>query len=143
MSSAPAGLPGTWSLVSITHYFADGRIQHSFTEGDGVLVLDAAGHFTQVLIRGDLPAFASGNRDTPTPEESLALSRGSLTFFGTYAVDQAGEILTFRIRRSSFPNWNGQHQARRITTLTDTDLRIVAAAATVGARGEQIWRRLG
>ena len=134
-------LHGIWSLVSIDHTWADGRVQHSFLADDGMLILDPSGLFTQVLIRGDIPPFASANREMPTPEEGLALSRGSLTFFGRYSIDEAEQMLVFHLQRSSYPNWNGMDQARRITLVTADELRIVAAAATVGARGEQIWRR--
>jgi hypothetical protein len=58
-------LVGTWMLVSNTGSRADAR---NFGPNDGVAVFEANGRFSLLLVRSDLPKFASNNRDTGTPE---------------------------------------------------------------------------
>jgi hypothetical protein len=135
-----ANISGYWSLTRIIHTFADGRTQSSFEEGDGVLVLEASGRFCQALLRSDLPRIASGNRGTVSHEESTAIIEGSLTLFGTWRLND--EAITFRIERSSFPNWKDTDQTRIITSLSKTEMTITASASTLGARGDQTWKRI-
>ena len=138
--SARADLIGSWILVEIIHTFANGRVQKSFGAGDGVLTLEDNGRFCQCLLRDDLPRIASDNRGSVTAQESGAIVQGSLTFFGTWSLNDAA--LTFHIERSSFPNWNGMDQTRLITASTAARLTITAPASTLGARGDQTWERV-
>jgi len=38
--------------------------------------------------------------------------------FGTYTVDEAKKTVTFKIVSSTFPNWEGEAQERKIDKLT-------------------------
>ena len=39
-----------------------------------------------------------------TPEENKAVMEGLIAYYGTFAVNEADKIVTFRIEASSFPN---------------------------------------
>jgi hypothetical protein len=138
-SSLQDQLVGTWMLVSNTASRADAR---TFGPNDGVAVFEANGRFSLLLVRSDLPKFASNNRDTGTPDENKAIVQGSISYFGTYSVSQADRAVTLRIERSSFPNWNGTDQKRLIISLTADEFKYTNPAASVGGTAELAWRRM-
>jgi hypothetical protein len=76
------------------------RWQGQFTYGPD-------GHFSNIIIRSDLPKFASSNRREGTPEENKAVVQGSIAFFGTYIVDEAAKTYAAHIEGCTFPNWTG------------------------------------
>jgi hypothetical protein len=45
---------------------------------------DANGRFTFMIMRSDLPKFASNNRAQATAEEGKAVAQGMIAFYGTY-----------------------------------------------------------
>jgi hypothetical protein len=73
--------------------------------------------------------------------ENQATTRGTLSYFGTYAVSEPNRMLTFHIESSSFPNLNDTDQ-KRVLTLASDDLKLETqlrprGSATVGlAAGE-------
>ncbi len=140
-ASRPVTLVGTWILTSGVNIQADGSRTPDFGANDGFLTFDATGHFSQQLLRADLPKFASNDRSTGTPDENRAVMKGSLSLFGTYTVDETGQLVTLHIERCSFPNWIGATQIRRIALLTQTELKWETPGASAGARGELAWKR--
>ncbi len=62
------------------------------------------------------PNSRSNNRDMGTPEENKAVVQGSITYFGTYSVDEADGTLTLHIERCSFPEleWHGSEATDRV-----------------------------
>jgi hypothetical protein len=101
------------------------------------MMLDANGRYVVVLMRPDLPRFASNNRSTGTAEEYKAVALGSFTHFGTYSVAD-GQIV-FRLEHTTFPNWDGQEQ-RRALTVTGAELKYVVASS-IGGTSTLVWRR--
>jgi len=134
-----AQLVGSWMLASNTATRPGVR---TFGPNDGVAIFEANGRFSLQLVRSDLPKFASNNRDTGTPDENKAIVQGSITYFGTYSVNEADGTLTLHIERSSFPNWNGTDQKRTIASLTAEELRYTNPAASVGGTAELVWKRV-
>ena len=55
----------------------------------GLSLPDEAGDFMLILQWATLPRFASANRMSGTAEENKAVVRGSIAYFGTYAIDEA------------------------------------------------------
>jgi hypothetical protein len=47
-------------------------------------MFDANGRFSLIIMRGDLPKYASNKRVDGTPDEYKATVTGSLAYFGTY-----------------------------------------------------------
>ena len=133
-------LVGSWTLVSINNTSPDGKKVQTYGPNDGALVFEANGRFVQVLVRSDLPKFASNNRSTGSPDENKAIVQGSLTYYGTYTVNPDG-MVTLRVDRSTFPNWNGTDQKRTITSLTADEMKWQVSAPSIGGASEVVWKR--
>ncbi|MET0707787.1 MAG: lipocalin-like domain-containing protein [Tardiphaga sp.] len=117
-------LVGTWTPVSWEQDVASGpKFQRFGANPKGVTVFDANGRFFIMFARSDLPKIASNNPSTSTPEEAKAIVSGSIAYYGTYTVDEAAKIISFRIESSSFPNQLGIEGKRAITSLTATELK--------------------
>ena len=110
---------GSWDFVVAEIIGADGKKSFPFGETPkGILIFTPDGRFAQIHIASDVPKIASGNRLTGTAEEYAAISRRSLSVFGSYSVDEEKKTVTFRIVSSTFPNWEGEAQTRTIDKLT-------------------------
>src|SRR2546428_3064417 len=133
-------LVGSWTLVSLTAGAGADQTLPYGPNPKGTMMVDANGRFSITVLRYDLPKFASNNRDTGTPDENKAIVQGSITYFGTYSVNEADGTLTLHIERSSFPNWNGTDQKRTIASLTAEELRYTNPAASVGGTAELVWK---
>jgi hypothetical protein len=105
-------LLGAWTLVSVTVEEGGKKIEPFGRNPNGSLMLDSKGHFSIVVVRPDVPKFASNNRVAGTPEENTAAVRGSLGYFGTYSVSEVDRMISMHIEGSTFPNWNGMEQKR-------------------------------
>jgi hypothetical protein len=106
----------------------------------GVLIFDADGRYSLMLMRPDLPKYASNNRAQGTAEEYKAIGSGSISYFGTYSV--SGSDLILRIEHSSFPNWTGTEQKRTNLTLTGDELKYTNTAPSVGGSpAVLVWKR--
>ena len=99
----------------------------------GMLIFTADGHFTQIHV-GDVPWIASNNRLTGTVDEYKGIMLGSLSLFGTYAVDEEKKTVTFRIVSGTFPNLAGDSQTRTIDRLT-ADEFVNTNPSVAGGRG--------
>jgi hypothetical protein len=110
---------GTWDFTVAEVTAADGKKSFPFGETPkGILIFTPDGRFAQIHVASDVPKFASGNRLTGTPEEYAAISKRSLSVFGTYTVDEEKKTVTYKIISSTFPNWEGEAQTRTIDKLT-------------------------
>jgi hypothetical protein len=128
-------LVGTWMLASNTAQ-RDGKTIDNFGPNPkGTLILNSNGRFAVIVMRSDLPKFAS-SRENATADESMAVVKGSLAYFGTYTVNEAENTMTYHIESSTYPNWQGESQKRQIT-LSGDKLQIANAltASTI------IWQR--
>jgi hypothetical protein len=106
----------------------------------GVLIFDANGRYSLMLMRPDLPKYESNNRTKGTSEEYKAIGAGSISYFGTYSV--SGTDLIIRVEYSSFPNWNGTEQRRTNFTLAGDELKYTNTAPSVGGPAAVlVWKR--
>ena len=134
-------LAGTWSLVSSVNKRPDGSSYEAFGGNTkGLLMFDRDGHFSLELMGDARRKFASNNRLEGSPEENKGVAQGSLAYYGTYAVSETDHVLTFRVEGSSYPNWDGTDQKRRIS-LTGDELEWTNLAASGGGTAELVWRR--
>jgi hypothetical protein len=135
-------LVGTWLIVSVDNVRDDGSKAEQFGPSPkGIVIYAADGRFALLNSRGDLPKFASKNRDQGTPEENKAVVQGSIAYFGTYTVDEASKIITANIEGSTYPNFIGTSQKRLITSLTSDELKFVNPAASAGGKLQLVWKR--
>lgn len=113
-------LVGTWTPVAIyTERKNDIKFETFGPKPRGVLTFGSDGRFSLQWMRSDLPKFASNDRQKGTPEENKAIVQGSLSYFGTYTVDEAAKTMVLHVEGCSFPNWNGQDQKRSFTLAGD------------------------
>ena len=112
-------LIGTWDFVIAEITAADGTKTLPFgPHPKGQIIFTEDGHFSQVHVSGDLPRIAGNNRLNGTDADNRAIVQGSLSFFGTYSVDEAKKMVTFNIAASTYPNAAGTSQTRTIDRLT-------------------------
>jgi len=123
---------GTWTIVSADAYGAAPK---------GTFMLDANGRFSLILMRPDLPKYASNNRTQGTPPEYRATVEGSLAYFGTYVLN--GTDMTLRVEGSTFPNWIGTDQKRNNVTVVGDELKYNNPAPSGGGGlAPLVWKRV-
>jgi Lipocalin-like domain len=61
--------------------------------------------------------------------------------FGTYSINLADKIMTFRLETATFPNWNGTEQKRSLVTFSQDELKYTSASASVGGPATTTWKR--
>ena len=105
-------LVGSWTLVSATQTENGQQQDYLGPHPLGQVIFGPDGQFSDILLRADLAKFAKNNRLLGTPEENAAVVKGSIAYFGTYTLN--GDVLRFHITGSSFPNWTGTDQTRRV-----------------------------
>ncbi len=124
-------LVGTWTLVSADIFGANPK---------GILMLDANGHISAIVMRSDLPRYATNSRSQGTAEENKATVQGMIAWFGTYSLH--GADFSVHIEGSSFPNWIGTDQKRTIVSVTGDELRWTQLAPSSGGPPIlNVWKR--
>ena len=125
-------LVGTWRLVSIA-YEQNGKTTQPYgANPKGIQIFGSDGRVAVVIVKSDLPKFASNNRIEGTAEENKAVIQGSLAYFGTYSVSETDNTVTVHIESCSFPNWNGIDQKRSFTISGD-ELKWSTPTTTLGS----------
>jgi hypothetical protein len=132
-------LVGTWTNVSNVNVRPDGsRIDTFGANGKGVTIFEANGRYMSITMSADLPKFASGNRNTGTPEENKAIVQGSLAHYGTYTI--ADKVITLKVEGSTWPAWTGTDQKRSIISFTGDEIKW-SLPASIGGTAEVGWKR--
>jgi Lipocalin-like domain len=125
-------LVGTWTAVSADAYGPTPK---------GSLNFDSNGRFTLILMRSDLPKYASNNRTQGTPAENRATVEGILAYFGTYSV--SGTDLNLHIEGSTFPNWTGTDQKRTNLAVVGDELKYTQPTPSGGGSAAHlVWKRV-
>jgi hypothetical protein len=65
----------------------------------------------------------------------------SIAMIGTYTVNQTDKTLTFKVQSSTFPNWNGTEQLRKLVIASNEELSYVTPTASSGGVGTVTWKR--
>lgn len=135
-----AQLVGTWTYVSVDIVSPDGHRVHLYGPNPtGLAIFDRNGRYLLLTARSDQPKFTSNNRMQGTDEENRAVVQGSIAHFGTYTVNETDRTITFRIKTSTFPNWNGTEQKRPFT-LSGDELKWTTPASS-GGLAEVVLKR--
>jgi hypothetical protein len=134
-------LLGTWTLVSWEGTRADGTKYQDFGEKPkGLNTFDANGQFSAIFMRPDLPKLSSSDRAKATTEEAQAILQGALTYFGTYNVVEADNIILLHLDGTTFPNMSTE--AKRLVTFIGADeLRYRNPSSASGGQIEVVWKR--
>ena len=125
-------LVGTWIVTSQYVQQGDKRVEAFGSQPKGAFMFDQDGHFSNILMKSDLPKFAANNRVKGTAEENRSVVQGSIAYFGTYSINEKDGSVTFAIEGSTFPNWIGQKQKRTVTIKGD-EMYVVNPTAAIGA----------
>lgn len=133
-------LVGTWTVVSNINTQPDGSKNDAFgATPKGMMICDPSGHFVLITVRPDLPKFASGNRNTGTPDENKAVVQGTIGLFGSYTV--ADKVLLLKVEAGTWPPFDGTDQKRPLTSFTPDDV-VWTVASPAGGSSEVHWKRL-
>jgi hypothetical protein len=138
-------LVGAWTLISAVDVRADGsRINPWGANPKGAYTFDAHGLFVQVVMRSDLPKFAK--RAEGTAEQNKAVVQGSISYYGTYSINEADKIIDVHINGSSFAASNDTDAKRVIASLTADQMTIINLIITTSTgadvKSESTWRRV-
>lgn len=133
-------LPGSWVIASETLVLPGGKKISSWGANPyGFHSFDADGNFSQMLIRSDLPKFAT--RAGGTPEENSAVAKGMIAYYGKYSIDETAQTMVLKITGSTFASFNGTTSVRKIVSLTGGELRTTNTIPGSGVVAEIVWRR--
>jgi hypothetical protein len=134
---------GTWRMVS-AQIDPDGQNLPAYGPApNSLLVFTADMHVVEVMTDSTVPKFASNARSHGTAEENQAAMAGSIGWFGTYTVDENGELSGDRVEGSTFPNWTGDVRTRKDLQLAvDGDRMSESFQRPEGARIVIIWERV-
>lgn len=133
-------LIGTWMLASWEQKKSDGtKVQRYGENPVGIAFFDAGGRYIITVMRSDRANYASGALWQGTGEENKATADGTITYFGTYSVNEADSSIAIHIDGSSFPNWNGADQ-KRFVTIAGDQLTLTVRPPT-GEIVDVVWQR--
>jgi len=138
LAQSAKDIVGTYTVASFWNVQGDKRTELYGPHPKGLMRLDASGRYVVVLMRPDLPKFASNNRTTGTAEEYRAVAMGSFVHLGTYTVAE-GHII-FRLENATYPNWDGEVQKRKVTVAGD-ELKY-EVSSTMGGTSTVVWKRI-
>jgi hypothetical protein len=82
--------------------------------------------------------YGIGHLAQGTDEENMATAQGTMTYFGTYTVNEADRTIAIHIEASSFPNWSGADQDCTFAIMGD---RLTLTARALGGRADIVWER--
>jgi hypothetical protein len=133
---------GTWRMISLRVGPSGNASEPYGPEPNGLMVITAEGWFTITIMRPGLPKFASGNREHGTAEENRAVVQNSIAYFGTYTIDEAASTIACRIEGTTFPNYLGETQVRRLIFEGDTMTYVNDSPSGGGGVAQAMWRRL-
>jgi hypothetical protein len=135
---------GTWRLATADNVRPDGSRTAMFgATPKGVMMFTRDGHFALIQHRADLPKLGANSRDQGTPEENRAVVSGSISYYGTYTVDESSRTLTLKLDGSTYANLlEAGEQKRLVTVLSDDELRFTNPRTPSGATLEVGWIRV-
>jgi len=123
-SHAPAGLVGTWRLVSFEDFESGQMIRRFGEKPVGLFVYTADGHVAIQIANPANPVciapgkkFGPGRKDNLpvpacSPEQLQALLNGYVAYWGTYTVDAAAGVVIHHVKSDISNGYAGTDQRR-------------------------------
>ena len=138
--TTPKDLVGTRTLVSITVEYDGKKTDFFGANPQGQLTFEPNGRFSVIILRSDIPNFATNSRDAGSSEENKAVVQGSIAYFGTYSGSEAGNVIKYHIDGSTYPNWQGTDQ-ERLFKLSGDELTLTNFTTSIGAgNAYSVWK---
>lgn len=138
-------LAGTWTLLSWEQTNPDGsKVQQFGANPIGIAFFDADGHYIISVMRSDRANYKIdnfGQLAQVTADESKATVLGTITYFGTYKVNETTGIIAIHVDASTFPNWNGT-DLERLFEVTRDRLKLTVRPPR-GGTVDVLWKRAG
>ena len=105
---------------------------------------DGRGSFSGQIMAHGRPDFATGNLLKGTADEVRAAFEGYVAYYGSYTLDESGELMIHQVEGSFFPNWIGERQIRKFEFTCDGRLQL-STLPIKGARADLtvvlVWER--
>lgn len=134
---------GTWRMVSAQLDPDDQNLPAYGAAPKSLLVFTPDMHVIEVMTDSTIPKFASNARGHGTAEENQAAIAGSIGWFGTYTVDENGELSGDRVEGATFPNWVGDVRTRKDLQFTmDGDRIFESFRRPEGTKIVITWQRV-
>ncbi len=104
---------GRWKLISINAENPEGDVRFPYGQDPfGMLMYDADGYMSLLIMRRGRSTFVSGDMLGGTPEEIKEAFEKFEAYCGTYEVDEEKSIITHHIEGARFPNFERMEQVR-------------------------------
>jgi len=117
-----ARLVGTYRLVSMEHFTADGEVGRPFGEEPrGFMIYAPEGVMSAILMRRDRPNFPAGDILGGSDAERVAAFASASAYAGHYEV--IDDQIIHHLEVTTYPNWTDTDQPRHFD-LTDTHLTL-------------------
>lgn len=133
-------LIGGWTLVSVMTADGKKRVEPYGPAPKGYMTILPNGRFSIQTFRPGTPRFAANDRTKGTAEENRAVVHNSVSYFGTYNVDEAKRTMSIHIEQSTYPNYDGEDQ-KRFLDLNGDKLTFTNPTATTGGTLTVVWKR--
>lgn len=124
-------LQGAWSLVSWTSHKPDGRVSHPFGENPTGRIMYQQSEMVACLIP-TVPPEVTKDEPPKTPV--------SLSYFGTFTVQESDQTVTHRVTGSTVREWIGMDLVRRYE-FSEAKLTLTANQPS-GSVHQLVWQRL-
>lgn len=136
---------GTWELVRVERYGADGELlpppaPPGFGAGSplGYIMYDGDGHMGVVIQQDGREPYAGDRR---TPEEALAAVTSYTSYFGPYTVNEAEGYVTHHLEGSLSPGGRGRDN-QRFFEFSGDQLALKPPAGASGIQLRIVWERV-
>jgi hypothetical protein len=124
---------GAWTLSAGYENYPDGKQMAPWAAGS--MILDPTGHMSFFLIGKDRPKTSPSVRTPVAP---------TVAYYGTYTVDEANSMLTFKIEYGASPLFDGVTRTQKLTfkgdVMTQTGSDIQTAEGKMTPVNE--WKKL-
>jgi hypothetical protein len=142
-AQSPNKVLGTWRMITAQLDPESRNVPAYGSKPESLLVFTEDMHVMEVLTDSTVPKFASKARGQGTPEENQAAIAGSIGWFGTYTVDENGELSGDIVEGSTFPNWVGDVRTRKdIQIVVDGDHMLETFFRPEGTKIVITWQRI-
>ncbi len=117
-----ARLIGTYRLLGMEHFTADGEVGRPFGENPkGFIIYTPEGYMSAILMRAGRANFPAGDILGGSDAERVDAFASASAYAGRYEIK--GEQIVHHLEATTYPNWTDTDQPRHFE-LTDTHLTL-------------------